>query len=55
MLTVLLLTWLVLQLVSAIRSKDTVDMVIALVGAVLAVLVCLGAVALPVCLGGRLG
>lgn len=44
MIAMLLLTWLVLQMIAAIRSKDTVNMVVAIVGCLLAVLVCLGVI-----------
>jgi hypothetical protein len=49
MIAVLLLTWLVIQLVGAIRSKDILVMVVAIVGIVVAVLYCFGVVHLPAC------
>lgn len=44
MIAILLLTWLVLQMIAAVRSKDTVNMVVAIIGCLLAVLVCLGVI-----------
>jgi hypothetical protein len=49
MIAILLVTWLVIQIVDAIRSKDTFKMIAGVVGLSLAVLVCLGVVALPDC------
>jgi hypothetical protein len=49
MLAMLLLTWVVIQLVQVIRAKETVTMVIAIVGAILAVLICLGILPQPPC------
>lgn len=50
MIGILLVTWLVIQLVDAIRTKDTFKVIAAAVGLVLAVLVCLGVVAVPRCM-----
>jgi hypothetical protein len=54
MIAILLVTWLIIQIVDAIRSKDTFKMIAGVLGLALAVLVCLGAVAVPVCLRGGL-
>jgi hypothetical protein len=54
MIALLLLTWLVIQLVQAIRSKDTVVVVIAVVGIVIALLVCFGVIGPIRCVETRL-
>jgi len=53
MIAILLVTYLVIQIVDAIRSKDTFKMVAGVIGLGLAILVCLGAVTAPLCLRGN--
>lgn len=54
MLTIFLLGYLTLGLVAAMRSRDTVQIIIGVVTLAVGLLVCLGAIALPVCLRGAL-